>query len=82
MQAYEDDLCPSCGTPRTYAMDPDAAGHLHVHGATCQGCAALEREDKRRGDRAAPPGHRQYVTPDAVLEHAMTYPIHVPPFHA
>lgn len=63
-------------------MDPDAAGHFHVKDATCHSCAALDREDARRGDKAPPPGRRQYVSPDAVLTHAMTYPIHVPPFNA
>lgn len=81
LQAYEDDCCPGCGTPRTYGMDPDAAGHFHAQTATCYGCAALDRENERRGDKPAPPGQRQYVAPDQVLEHAMTYPIHVAPIH-
>ena len=61
-------------------MDPDAANHFHVKSATCNACAALERQNDKRGDRPAPPGRREYVVPDAALVHAMTYPIHVPPF--
>lgn len=81
MQAYEDDCCSSCGTPRTYGADPDADRHFHVKTSTCHGCAALAREDAKRGDRPLPPGQREYVVPDDALTHAMTYPFHVPPLH-
>lgn len=82
LQAYEDDCCPGCGTPRTYGMDPDSKGRLHVKAATCHGCAELDRENRKRGDKPAPPGQRDYVAPDDALAWAMRHPIHVPPFPA
>lgn len=81
LQAYEDDCCPGCGQPRTYGMDPDAHGRYHVQSATCHACTALERAHDKRGGRSLPPGVKEYVAPDRALEHAMTYPIHVPPIH-
>lgn len=76
LQAHEDDLCPGCGQPRTYSMDRDAARRYAVREVTCNGCAELDRVDA--GNQQRKPGVRRYVTPDAVLTHAMHYPIHVP----
>lgn len=81
LQAYEDDLCPGCGQPRTYSFDDDAEGRYPAHSATCHACASLDRSSKAHGDKGPPPGHRQYVVPDAGLTHAMHHPIHVPPFN-
>lgn len=80
LQAYEDDLCPGCGQPRTYAFDADAAGRYGAHAAVCHACATLQRSEKSRGSKNPPPGHREYVIPDEGLAHAMRHPIHVPPF--
>lgn len=78
LQAHEDDLCPGCGTPRTYGMDPDAAGHYHDRSGTCHACAARERAEQN-GPKNKAPGQYRYTVPDDVLVHAMTYPIHVNP---
>lgn len=80
LQSYEDDLCPGCGQPRTYAFDEDASGRYGVHSATCNACASLDRATAARGEKNPPPGQRQYVVPDRGLTHAMHHPIHVPPF--
>ena len=79
LQAYEDDLCPGCGQPRTYGMDGDAQGHYAAHKATCWGCSVKQRADK--AEKEPPPGQYRYVVADDALRHAMTHPIHVPPFH-
>lgn len=81
LQAYEDDCCPGCGTPRTYGMDPDAAGHYHTRTSTCHACAAIDSAHDKRDGRSLPPGVKEFAAPDGALEHAMTYPIHVAPIH-
>ena len=78
LRAYEDDLCPGCGQPRTYAMDDSARGRYAAREATCHACAAIDRAEHHAKPR---PGMRRYAHPDAGLEHAMTHPIHVAPFH-
>ena len=82
LQVYEDDLCPGCGTPRTYGMDDDAAGLLNTNHGYCHGCRALEKEQRDRGDKPPPPGQKTWVTPNEALQHAMTHPLHVPPAHS
>lgn len=80
LQAYEDDLCPGCGTPRTYSMDPDAAGRFRDATVTCHGCATSQRAQDAQPK--PPPGTYRTVTPDEGLTHAMHYPIHVPPLNS
>ncbi|MEN3123277.1 hypothetical protein [Janibacter sp. LM] len=80
LQAYEDGLCGSCGTPRVYGMDPDAHRHYTAPAETCHACAARDRANDT--DAKRPPGQHRYVTPDEVQTYSMTHPIHVPPFHA
>lgn len=77
LQAFEDDLCPGCGTPRTYGMDVDAAHRFEVHEDQCQGCASRDRAE--RADQNPKPGLHRYVTPDETLAYAMRHPIHVNP---
>lgn len=79
MQAYEDDLCPGCGTPRTYGMDDDAAHLFDDHTATCHACAAKQEAEGR--EKKPPPGTYHYVTPNKWMSDAMHHPIHVNPFH-
>lgn len=81
LQAYDDDCCPGCGQPRTYAMDSSSKNRWELHTATCYSCAALDKASRDRGDKPAPAGAREFVTPDGPLAWAMRHPIHVPPFH-
>lgn len=36
--------CPGCGHLKSEAWNPDSAGWYEVKHATCEGCAAIERD--------------------------------------
>lgn len=53
MVAYviaQDMLCSGCGQPRDESYNDDSAGWYETRDATCQGCAAVERDAKDRKD--------------------------------
>ncbi|WP_191564970.1 hypothetical protein [Janibacter melonis] len=77
LEAFEADLCPGCGQPRTYSTDDDAHRRYSVEDVTCHACAELERKQEQRKPR---PGRKSFPVPDAGMRHAMAHPIHVEPF--
>jgi hypothetical protein len=43
-------VCTGCGQPRHEAYNPDSEGWYVVHDATCQGCAAIEKDARIHKD--------------------------------
>lgn len=57
-----DDLrCPGCGQAKHEAWNPDSDGWYETKGATCQGCAALAREQDRDKDEPHQPERKTWV---------------------
>lgn len=76
--AYEADLCPGCGWPRTYSMHRESKGHWHAtDGIRCQSCTVIEAKRTavlKVTDRS--PGALSFAArPDQGLAHAIADPI-------
>ncbi|MFK5689604.1 hypothetical protein ACI3EY_08045 [Ornithinimicrobium sp. LYQ92] len=77
LEAYERDLCPGCGWPRTYTMHAQAKHHWQATKAIrCHGCTPkLAAEDAHAKDKASRPGAYFGAQPDDGMVHAMANPV-------
>lgn len=72
-QLVQDDACPGCGQPMTYAMDSDSKRHWLVEKHRCYSCSAREESSKKA--KSADPADLVWTSPDEALQYAMQHPL-------
>ena len=76
LQAYERDLCPGCGWPRTYTMHAQGKHHWEASKAIrCHACTQKQAAENTHAKGQSSPGAYFAARPKDGMVHAMANPV-------